>query len=696
MTTPTTSGSDSGSGPFRVSVRLPVASSAEFLQKYKKLFSNRGLYIPTTQVFAIGSLVHFELLLRNGSLLLRGQGRVVWARGLAEAKGGFAGVGLRFTQLEPLMRQRMEQFLATVGLGDQALQLAAPAQAQPQKPAHLPPAKKIAPLGARKRSGRVLGIDLGTTNSACSVVERDAPYLISKDGATAIPSVVAIDDQGSILVGHPAKLQMVKDPTTAVHSSKRLIGRSFHSPTVQAMRRRMLYDIFEGDEGEPWVRIAGKEFSLTQIASLIIGELRRMAELHLGEEVNRAVISVPAYYNEGQRSAVRLAGELAGMHVERIVSEPTAAALAYGYRWPSDQRVLVYDLGGGTFDASLLDLSISVYEVVGIGGDNFLGGSDFDERLLRYCLDHLCKKHKIDLTGQTTASQRLKLACEAAKCLLSEISETEIKLPYLTTFKKQRFDFAMPITRSELHDLTGDLVAATIKVCDQMLSACGVQPEGIDNIILVGGQSRFPLVRQRMREHFGFNPDTRINPDEAVALGAALLGHSLDRFDAVVLIDVLPMSLGVGLLGGVFHVLFSANTSLPATADYAIATEHDNQDLIEVPVFQGESDNVLHNEFLGTLQVDGVPPGPAGSHCVTITVSFSETGEIELVGRIDGAHPRHLRLCMADRPEDLVRKLAIPAERIPQLAPFVVSKDGTSEEPGDRPGLFVRLFGGGG
>ncbi len=649
----------------QLAVKLPVNSLEELAKAYGRLFSASGFYLPTGQLRPLGTYLPFKLLTPGGAELLSGIGKVVWSKSAAEAGSGFFGLGLNYCQFSPEMLEKLEKILELAGI--------------PGKPKIVPipaPGSAAKTQVAKSSSNLVLGIDLGTTNSACAVVNDNVPMLITHNGSTTIPSIVAIDESGKILVGHEAKIQMVKNPATAVYASKRLIGRNFYSPTVQTMRKRVHYEVFSSPEGECWVRIAGKEFSLVQISSLILSELRRVAEEYLKTKVERCVISVPAYYNEAQRRAVRQAGELSGMEVVRIVSEPTAAAMAYGHKLPADKRLLVYDIGGGTFDASLLDLSGSLYEVEATGGDNFLGGTDFDNRILESALDYLNKKYRLDLSGQTTAMQRLKLACEAAKCLLSDITQTDISLPYLTTYKNERFDFKMPFKREELYALTGDLVDATISVCDRVLKAAGRTTDDIDSILLVGGQSRYPLIHEKLRERFGKNPDTHINPDEAVAIGAALLGDSVDRFDSVVLIDVLPMALGVATTGGKFQSVIPAHAKMPISGEYRVKTGSAST---EMAIFQGDSPIALQNEYLGTVQIAGLSPG---NHEITLRFNFNENGQLELTYLVDGQNERPIKMVPSDTPDTLTKKLNIAPDMQPKAPAAEATKDS----------FFVRLF----
>ncbi|WP_224249823.1 TIGR02266 family protein [Hyalangium gracile] len=471
-----------------------------------------------------------------------------------------------------------------------------------------------------KREGPIIGIDLGTTNSCAGYVRHGKPEVLrSREGHNTVPSILALNTRGKMIIGHPAKGQMLTNPRQTVYGAKRLVGRAYDSPIVQHIKDRFHYEVAEGENGEAAVKLGNRVFSLQQISALILREVREVAQNHIGHAVSRAVITVPAYYNDNQRQAVREAGRLAGLHVERILNEPTAAALAYGYGRKLTQRILVYDLGGGTFDASVLELHDTVYEVISTGGDTFLGGIDFDNAIVEYLLEEFQKQTGKVFQGDRVAMQRIHDAAERAKCALSERSDIRIHVAFVTMIDNTPYDIDVTLTRKKLIELTESLVDRTLEVCDEVLKAKGLTPQDIQEVVLVGGQSRFPLVHEKITKFFGKPPTKNVHPDEAVALGAALLAHSLGQKEGVTLIDVLPMAIGVGLPGGRFKAVMERNSALPASKSYTLSTSRDQQAELELSIFQGDSDRTLENEFLGTLKLTGLPKRPRGEVKVTIT-----------------------------------------------------------------------------
>ena len=591
----------------------------------------------------------------------------------------------------------------------------APAQAAPA-PAAAAPAPKPdgAAKGADGKRAKVVGIDLGTTNSCVAFASGGKGQVItSRQGYRTIPSVVAIDAHGKLLVGYSAKAQMVINPRNTVYGSKRLVGRQFSSPTVQSCRDRFHYEIVEGETGTAAVRFAGKQCSLEQIAAYVLQEMRETASQALGEPVKRAIVTVPAYYNDHQRQAVREAGLLAGLHVERIVNEPTAAALAFGYGRGLEKRVLVYDLGGGTFDASVLDIQGDVYEVVSTGGDTFLGGVDFDSQLLDHLVYAFMEQHGFAPPEDRVVWQRIRDAAEETKIALSEREAARAQVPYLCKDPNGK-DVALDIevTRGELEALTERLVDRSIEVCREVLSAKGLSKEDISEVLLVGGQSRMPLVWKKIREEFGREPNRSVHPDEAVAIGAALLADSEGRIDSVVLIDVLAIGIGVGLPGGRMATVLSRNTPLPAKKSYELGTTHDRQTELELAVFQGNSSKVSECEYLGTVKVNHLPPAPRGATKVAIEFSLGNEGILNVTAKnlANGQVTAH-QFATLDTPESLREKLQIPeSPATPKGAPHPephapphqatravphgegqAAGHGTAQ-PGEK-GLFGRIFG---
>ena len=546
-----------------------------------------------------------------------------------------------------------------------------------------------APRPRSSKKGRIVGIDLGTTNSAAAVVKDGKPFIIpSREGYNTIPSVVAVNEKGKVIVGHPAKGQLLINPKNTVHGSKRLIGRAFKSPVIADLMGRFSYEIVAGRRGEAAVKLGDNIFSLQKIASLVLTELKELAQQWLGEEVSRAVITVPAYYNDNQRQAVRAAGALAGLDVERILNEPTAAAIAFAHGRALQERVLVYDLGGGTFDTSVLQLQGSLYEVISTGGDTFLGGVDFDAAVVAEMLARFKLKHGVEFSGDRVAYQRITDAAERAKMALSERLTADVGVPFVLLVGDKPYSIEEKISRSELDKLTGHLIDRTLRVCQEVLDNCGLKPSDISEVLLVGGQSRMPLVRSRIRDFFGREPSKTVHPDEAVALGAALLADSIQsgEIGGMVLVDVLPMSIGIALPGGRFKRVVERNTSLPHRKTHSIWTSEDHQKTLEIPVFQGESDRAQDNEYLGTLIVPDLPPGTKGNVVFDLVFSISAESILTVTAEERGtARTVTATFSTQDTPEAVRRRVgggAVPAQ--PKGA----------EDGKDKPrGWMKRLFG---
>ena len=486
----------------------------------------------------------------------------------------------------------------------------------------------VAPELQGTKQGLIIGIDLGTTNSAAAVVKDGKPFIIpSREGYSTIPSVVAVNDKSRVIVGHAAKGQLLINPRNTVYGMKRLVGRQFKSPVVSDLIGRFSYEIVAGTRGEAAVKLGDKIYSLQKISSLVLSELKELAERWLGAEVSRAVITVPAYYNDNQRQAVRAAGALAGLEVERILNEPTAAAISFAHGRKLQERVMVYDLGGGTFDTSVLELHGSVYEVISTGGDTFLGGADFDKALTTELLERFKRKHGVEFSGDRVAYQRITEAAERAKIALSERLTTEVSVPFVQTVGAKAYDIAETVTRADLEKVSAALLDRTLRVCDDVLTNCGLKPADIAEVLLVGGQSRMPMVRAKVREFFGKEPSKAVHPDEAVAIGAALLADSVfsGEIGGIVLVDVLPMSIGIGLPGGRFKKVVERNTPLPHRKTHSMWTAQAGQKMLEIPIFQGENDHAQDNEYLGTLVVADLPPAEKGN--AVFDLVFNITGE---------------------------------------------------------------------
>src|SRR5512133_1595398 len=463
---------------------------------------------------------------------------------------------------------------------------------------------------ADPREKSIIGIDLGTTNACVAHVRARIPKVVPTDrGNLILPTVVALTDRGDMLVGGAAKDQLVVNPKNTIYGAKRLIGRKWNSKVVQELRNYYSYDIVEGPTGDAAVSLGGKVYGLPEVSSLILAHIKKIAEAFLGKTIDAAVISVPAYYSDPQRQAVREAGRLAGFDVKRIVNEPTAAALAYGFARGLDQKILVYDLGGGTFDVSVLQLTGNVFEVLATGGDTFLGGVDFDNRIIDWILEDFWQKQKIDLAQSPIAMQRVKKGAEAAKIDLTLMPNVVIDLPFIEEKKGKPVDIRLALSRQQLNELTMDLVDRTFQICDQVLAERNLGPGDIDEIILVGGQSRMPLVQQKILEHFGKPPRKGVHPDECVALGAALLADSLDTIDSVTLVDVLSMPIGIALPNSHFRRILDKNTTIPSNKSFRLPPPREPGQPIEIDIYQGESDLIVDNEYIGSIRLPAAATG---------------------------------------------------------------------------------------
>lgn len=532
---------------------------------------------------------------------------------------------------------------------------------------------------------RIIGIDLGTTNTLVAFVKNRVPKVVPTDkGNLILPSVVALSPKGDLIIGGVAKDQVVTNPRNTIYGAKRLIGRKYNSKVVQELKSYFTYDIVEGPDGDAAVNLAGRVYSLPEISAMVLGQVKTMAEQFLGGQIQEAIISVPAYYNDNQRQAVKEAGQLAGFDVKRIVNEPTAAALAYGFNRGLDQKVLVYDLGGGTFDVSVLQLTGNVFEVLCTGGDTFLGGIDFDNRIIDYVLAAFKKEHGVDLSQSPIAMQRIKNAAEAAKIDLTLIPNVVIELPYIEERKGKPLDLRVPLTREQLNSLTGDLVERTFTLCDEVLTEKGIARSQIDEVILVGGQSRMPLVQQQIQSHFGKAPRKGVHPDECVALGAALLGDSLGQIDAVTLIDALSMPIGYALPTGRFRKIIEKNHRIPTTKSFRLPPPREaGAPFIEMDIFQGDSELIVDNEYLGTVKV------PAANVGKRIDFKLDEECLLHVAVE-DAGEPKEVKLATRDTPEMLKKAIA------EELAKRTQRDERTAAEKGGLFSSIKRLLGGGG
>jgi molecular chaperone DnaK len=480
--------------------------------------------------------------------------------------------------------------------------------------------------------GKVIGIDLGTTNSCVAVMDGKTPKVIENaEGMRTTPSIVAFTDDGERLVGQPAKRQAVTNPERTFFAVKRLIGRRYDDPTVEKDKKLVPYKIVKASNGDAWVEADGKTYSPSQISAFILQKMKETAEAHLGQKVDQAVITVPAYFNDAQRQATKDAGKIAGLEVLRIINEPTAAALAYGLDKTKTGTIAVYDLGGGTFDISILEIGDGVFEVKSTNGDTFLGGEDFDMRLVNYLADEFQKEQGINLRNDKLALQRLKEAAEKAKIELSSTTQTEINLPFITADQSGPKHLTMKLTRAKFEALVADLVEKTIEPCRKALKDAGLTAGEIGEVVLVGGMTRMPKIQEMVKQFFGKEPHKGVNPDEVVAIGAAIQAGVLQGdVKDVLLLDVTPLSLGIETLGGVFTRIIDRNTTIPTKKSQVFSTAEDNQNAVTIRVFQGEREMAADNKILGQFDLMGIPPAPRGMPQIEVTFDIDANGIVNV------------------------------------------------------------------
>ncbi|WP_342069375.1 molecular chaperone DnaK [Yoonia algicola] len=485
---------------------------------------------------------------------------------------------------------------------------------------------------------KVIGIDLGTTNSCIAIMDGAKPRVIeNSEGARTTPSIVAFTDDER-LVGQPAKRQAVTNPENTIFAVKRLIGRRFDDKDLAKDKKNMPFEVVNGGNGDAWVEAKGEKYSPSQISAFILGKMKETAESYLGEEVTQAVITVPAYFNDAQRQATKDAGKIAGLEVLRIINEPTAAALAYGLDKKDSKTIAVYDLGGGTFDVTILEIDDGLFEVKSTNGDTFLGGEDFDMRIVNYLADEFKKENQVDLTKDKMALQRLKEAAEKAKIELSSSSSTEINQPFISMGANgQPLHMVMKLTRAKLESLVGDLIKASLKPCKEAIKDAGLSTSDIDEVVLVGGMTRMPKVKEEVAKFFGKEAHQGVNPDEVVAMGAAIQAGVLQGdVKDVVLLDVTPLSLGIETLGGVFTRLIDRNTTIPTKKSQVFSTAEDNQNAVTLRVFQGEREMAADNKMLGQFNLENIPPAPRGMPQIEVTFDIDANGIVEVGAKDKG------------------------------------------------------------
>lgn len=625
---------------YKTRLRIKLPGFPQFIERHSKNISEGGMFIAMKDPKPVGTTVQFEFVEKEQSTIIKGEGVVKWVRKVDPDQKKVPGMGIQFTKLtkESLaLIKRIVELKTKQPEEPQQTEEKRPKQDAPDIANMIEEAKSAdteklggvktkgffkeevdvpADEPSKKKAGRipVIGIDLGTTNSCVAFVKEDKPTVIqSSKGYRTLPSIVAHPGDGKVLIGQDAKPYFLTNPELTVYGSKRMLGRKYRSKVIEELKPHFRYRIKEGDRGDVVVNMEGKDVPLPVISSLILKELKGVAEDHFKQPVRSAVITVPAHYSNRQRECVKEAGLLAGLEVKRIVNEPTAAALAYGLNKGLSEKILIYDLGGGTFDVSIMEISNNVFEVMATGGDPFLGGIDFDNRILSHVIGKFKEKTGIDLQKHKEAIQRVKEAAEKAKIDLSLKSQTVISIPHIVSDGDKKHDLVVEMTRMDLEAITADLVNKTIQITREVLDAKGIKSRDLNEIILVGGQTRMPLVTETLKRIFGKTPKKGVHPDEVVALGAALLADSFDKIDSVVLLDSLSVPIGVGLPGGKFKEIIPRNTRIPFQKTFQITTTKDEQTSVDIDIYQGEEAMLENCEYLGTFVVDNIPKAQKGA-----------------------------------------------------------------------------------
>ncbi len=645
---------------FTAQLRITYETAGQFENQFGGNISTEGMFIPTKNPKPLGTKIKIQIMLRDGRTLLDAEGVVLWNKQLDRSgKAEISGMGVKFTSLSDKYRQIIEKIISRNPVSQSLKEKLASVSIEAKSES----SQETSPVPGPRKAQReiVLGIDLGTTYTCCAYVEDGKPKIIPSDkGYYVIPSVVGYyEKKRQIIVGHAAVDQILTSPENTIYGFKRLIGRNFHSPLVAKCKEYFTYPLFEGPNSEILVELGGERYTLTDISAMILKEIHEVAEGTLKREISKAVISVPAYYNDHQRQAVRKAGEKAGLKVLKIVNEPTAAALAYGYNRGLQQTILIYDLGGGTFDVSVLRITGNVFETLATGGDNFLGGLDFDKAIMEKLVSDFEKETGIDVSTSPVCMQRIRNAAEKMKIELSSQLEASVHLPFIAEREGKPIDLRATMTRDTFNELTSHLVNRTLVIVEKVLNDIKLEQSKIDEILLVGGQTRTPLIPERITKFFGKHPKKGVHPDEVVALGMALYGYSLSQLESVLLKDIVSIAIGIGLPNGKFKPVIPKNSPVPMEKKFIVSTVRDNQTEIHIDIFQGDGNSVDENEYLGSFHFDKLPPAPRGEQKLVLTFSLNEECILTLTAvHEESGRTLTKRIITKDTPESLREALA--------------------------------------